>query len=105
MTTFALKQGDTSPTLSYELLPTTVDLTGATVVFNMARRGVTVLDRAAAVVTTATGTPTVSYEWQAGDSSLEGIHLAEFEVTYSNGSVETFPNGDYIYIKVLPDLG
>jgi hypothetical protein len=105
MTPFTIKTGDTSPTLSYALIPTSVNLTGATVVFNMARRGVTLLDRAAATVTTATVTPTVEYTWLAGDTALEGLHLAEFEVTFASGAVETFPNGDYIQIKILDDLG
>jgi len=105
MTPFTMKLGDTSPALSYALIPTSVDLTGASVVFNMDRRGVTVLNRAAATVVTETVTPTVSYEWSAGDTDLEGIHLAEFEVTYSNGTIETFPSGDYIHIKILDDLG
>ena len=99
-----MKTGDTSPSLSYALIPTSVDLTGASVVFSMARRGVTIIDRAAANVTTVTVTPTVEYEWQAGDTDLEGLALAEFEVTFSNGTIETFPNGDYIYIKLNEDL-
>lgn len=105
MTPFTMKLGDTSPVLSYAITPTSVDLTGATVVFNMARRGVTILNRAAATVTTATGTPTVAYTWAAGDTDLEGLHLAEFEVTFASGAIETFPNGDYIKIKIIDDLG
>ena len=105
MTPFTMKLGDTSPVLSYVITPTSVDLTGATVVFNMARRGVTILNRAAATVTTATGTPTVAYTWAAGDTDLEGLHLAEFEVTFASGAIETFPTGDYIKIKIIDDLG
>jgi len=105
MTPFTIKRGDTSPALSYALTPTSVDLTGATVVFNMSRRGVTILDRQAAVVTTATVTPTVSYEWVAGNTDNIGLHLAEFEVTFSNGDIETFPNSDFIQIVVTDDLG
>jgi hypothetical protein len=68
METFYIKRNDTSPAIRYALDPATVDLTGATVRFQMrARNGAMVLDAAAAIVT-ATGTPTVQYGWQPLDT-------------------------------------
>ena len=34
-----------------------------------------------------------------------GIFDAEFEVTFSDGRVETYPNDDYLKIHILEDLG
>ena len=107
METFYIKRGDTSPAIRYALSPTTVVLTGATVRFQMrarrSRGGATVID-AAAVVVTATGTPTVEYQWQAGETANAGIFEAEFRVTYADGKVETFPNDEFISVKISEDV-
>lgn len=104
MATFYIKRGDTGPALRYDLLPSTVDLTGASVVFNM--RGA--VDRAPVRIVTASP-PVVEYEWQAGDTATTGLRPAEFEVTYPGGLVETFPTGDSIEnalnVYVIGDLG
>jgi len=42
----------------------------------------------------------VSYTWQAGDSDEPGMYNASWEVTYNDGSVETFPNPGYIKVRV-----
>lgn len=111
MPSFNLKEGDTSPAISYTLSPATVELTGATVVFNMTdMNGNPVVTRASATVTdvgdgTASGTPTVEYNWASADTDTSGVYLAEFEVTYADSSVETFPNSDNITIVITEDLG
>ena len=106
MRSFHIKQGDTSPSLVYALSPTSVVLSGATVVFNMRNRstGVVAVSRAAAVIVTATGTPTVRYDWAAGDTATAGTYDGEFEVTYSDLSVETFPNASNITIVIAGDI-
>lgn len=100
MATFTIKRGDTGPTLRYALQPTTVDLAGATVAFNMQGK----LVRAPARIVTASP-PVVEYAWQAGDTDEAGRKAAEFEVRYANGAVETFPGADYLIISIVPDLG
>jgi hypothetical protein len=103
--TFYLKKGDTSPSLIYALDPASVVLTGATVRFNMRLSGgATKVSRAAAVIVTATGTPTVQYNWQAADTDAAGFYEAEFEVTYAGGAVETFPNSDFIRVQITGDI-
>jgi hypothetical protein len=32
------------------------------------------------------------------------MYSAEFEVTYSDGSIETFPNSDYIRVEIIDDI-
>ncbi len=103
--TFFIKKGDTSPSLVYALAPTTVDLTGATVRFSMRTRAGTVeINRAAALVVTPTGTPTVRYDWQTGDTDTPGFFDAEFEVAYSGGAVETFPNLGFLGVYIDGDI-
>jgi hypothetical protein len=107
MSTFYIKTGDTSPAIRYALDPASVVLIGATVRFHMRQRrsrgGATVKD-ATAVVVTATGTPTVEYQWDTADTANAGTFEAEFEITYSNGKIETFPNDGFISVKVSEDI-
>jgi hypothetical protein len=104
MNGFTIKRGDTAPAIRYALEPATVDLTGATVRFQMrARNGSVILDVGALVVT-ATGTPTVEYSWQAGDTATAGLYEAEFRVTYADGKIETFPNGGFIRVGINQDV-
>jgi hypothetical protein len=104
--THHLKRGDTSPSLLYALDPTSVVLTGATVRFNMKHRdtGVVKISRAAAVIVTETGTPTVRYDWQPADVDTAAFYDAEFEVTYAGGAVETFPNDSFIIVRIGVDI-
>jgi len=105
MTAFYIKRNDTSPSLLYALTPLTVDLTGAAVVFNMRNEsGTVVISREAAVVVTATGTPTVRYDWQAGDTDTAGAYRFEFEVTYADDTVETFPNYSFGDVTISEDI-
>lgn len=102
---FNLKRGDTSAGLRYTLLPSPISLAGATVVFSMRLRGLTVpkIARAAAVIEDAAN-GVVRYDWQAGDTDTPGLYEAEFEVTYADGAVETFPNSDWIIIRIEGDI-
>lgn len=104
---FYLKAGDTSPALRATLQNpdgTAVDLTGATVVFNMRSSGNTVLISrvACSIVTAASGI--VQYDWQAGDTDTVGQHLGEFEVTFADSTVETFPNDGYIRVIIARQI-
>ena len=104
MDSFTIKRGDTSPAIRYALEPATVVLTGATVRFQMRARNGAVLMDVAALVVTATGTPTVEYSWQAGDTATAGLYEAEFRVTYADGKIETFPNDGFILVRVNEDV-
>lgn len=102
--TFYIKRGDTSPAIRFALEPASVILTGATVRFQMrARNGALIMDAAASIVT-PTGTPTVQYAWQAGDTATAGLYEAEFRVTYADAKVETFPNAGFIPVRISEDV-
>ena len=104
---FYLKTGDTSPEFQVTLKDAdgdAVDLTGATVVFNMNDEdGNQVVDRGACTLVTA-ASGIVKYSWQAADTDEAGYFEAEFEVTYTDSSVETFPNRGYLAVHISADL-
>lgn len=103
---FRIKRNDTSPSLTYHLRPSSVDISGATVVFNMSNKaGNVAVLRAPVAIVKASGGAVVRYDWQAGDTATAGEYLAEFEVTYADGAVETFPNDDYLIVPIKKDLG
>ena len=75
-----------------------VDLTGATVRFHMGD----VID-APAIIVNATG-GVVRYDWATGDTDVAGSYRAEFEVTFVDGRIETFPNDTSIGVIIREDL-
>lgn len=89
-----------------------MDLTGATVRFVMKPENGTVLtvDGTADIDSDPT-TGIVSYSWVApvgetpGDTDTDGEYEAEFEVTFADDSIQTFPNSRYLRVKVLRQLG
>lgn len=103
---FVLKRNDTSSALLYAITPASVSLVGATVVFNMRDKSTktAVISRSAAVVYISTVNPTVRYNWLPADTDTAGTYEGEFEVTYSDGTIQTYPNTDYIDIKIYEDI-
>lgn len=104
---FYIKQNDTVPSLRAALengSGDAVDLTGATCQFHMRPLGSTTItvDASAQIVTEATGI--VQYNWIAADTDTVGSYQAEFEVTYSDGTIETFPNNGYIRVEITDDI-
>lgn len=106
---FVIKRNDTSPTMQATLYnpdETAVNLTGATVRFHMKTqdRNTIIVDQPAIIALAAGGV--VAYEWQVGDTANNGSYFAEWEVTYADGKIETFPNDedDDIVVKIGRDL-
>lgn len=106
---FTIKQFDTSPSIGMNLQTadgTAVDITNALEVrFHMRTRGETptvVIDARAQVVDAVEGQ--VKYDWLRSDTAEPGRYEAEVEVTYTDGSVETFPNGGYETITIIDDV-
>jgi hypothetical protein len=106
MMAFSIKQNDTSPALQATLQDyagSPINLLGASVRFHMkSLEGAVVVDAPMTVTNAAGGT--VQYNWQAADTDTAGTYYAEFEVTYSDLSIETFPNTDNIAIVITPEL-
>lgn len=101
--TFVIKQGDTSPSLRY-LLPDAVSLAGAQVRFQMRKiDSDTVLD-VPADIENVFEPAIVAHLWASGQTDAPGRYQAEFEITYSDGSVETFPNRGFITVIIPEDV-
>ena len=107
MADFFIKQNDTTPILQATLKDAdgnAVDLTGATVRFHMADAAFnSKVDAAGTVHDAPNGV--VRYEWQADDTDTAGEFIAEWEVTYADNEVESFPSEYYLEIKVGQELG
>jgi 5-hydroxyisourate hydrolase-like protein (transthyretin family) len=105
--TFYIKQNDTSPAMLATLQNasgTAIDLTGASVRFHMrtVNGSASVVSAAATIVTAASGI--VRYSWAAGDTATVGTYQAEFQVTYADATIETFPNDSYISVQIVDDI-
>jgi transcriptional/translational regulatory protein YebC/TACO1 len=100
-----LKKNDTKDnikaTLSNESGP--VELTGATVRFLMSKRGTIKVDRQAQIQDAVNGVVWMVFE--QGDTNETGLFQAEFEVTFPDARIETFPNDSFILIDIINDLG
>jgi hypothetical protein len=104
---YTIKQGDTLPLLQATLTDSNgaVNLSGAASVrFRMvsADTGAVTVDALAQIADPLNGI--VSYAWTPSDTSTAGEYLAEFLVTFGNGTVEHFPNDSYLWIRVVRAL-
>jgi len=106
MTDYSVKAGDAGTEIAATLKDSAgaVDLTGATVAFAMAdaQFRAAKVNAPASVVDAAAGK--VSYQWQPGDLDTAGSYVAEFEVSFADGSVATFPSSGYVHIRIVEDL-
>lgn len=105
--TFYVKQNDTSPAMLATLQDAdgnAIDITGSSVRFHMRAIGSpqTIVDASATIVTADAGL--VRYDWDAADTDTIGSYQAEFEVTYADASIETFPNDGYIRVEITDDI-
>jgi len=109
---FHIKQNDTSPAIETQLEDESnnaKDITG----FNEIEFHMKLPASSSAKVdaNTSTGVSAtdaangkVKYEWSSGDTDTAGRYHAEWQVTYSDGTIETFPNSDYIEVRILEEL-
>ena len=103
---FYIKQNDTSPSILAELKDannTPVNITSATAkIFVKAIDGTLKIDQSVQIINAALGT--VRYDWQTGDTDTVGTYSVEFQVTYTDGSIETFPNTGSLALVVTKEL-
>lgn len=104
MQRFWIKQGDTQLPITATLED--ADLSGASVRFIMRDAvGIAVRLDETATITNDTDPATVEYEWQNGETDVEGEFIAEFEVTFIDGSKMTYPNDGHIAVIIQRQLG
>jgi hypothetical protein len=103
---FYVKQGDTRSPYVRTLEDgdgNPVNISGATVAYRMQPLGgIQTISGPATILNAPQGQ--VSYSWQAADTDTAGIYFAEWEVTFSGGAVQTFPNGGYDLVHIGPEL-
>lgn len=109
MSVYTIKSGDFGFLIRAELsdeagIP---NLAGATVRFKMrpapeSDSPADPINIVADIVDSAKGI--VSYLWQDGDTDIPGVYRSEWEVTFADGGVETFPSDDYNSVVIRADL-
>ena len=103
---FNIKQNDTSPSLGATLKDaqlTPINLVGSTVKFHMkSSDGVVKVNQSMVVTDAINGV--VQYNWVTGDTDTVGTYYIEFQVTYSDSSIETFPNNGSLIVSVVKEL-
>ena len=107
---FVIKKGDLLPVITATLKDANgaaVSLTG-TAKFIMRRVGATAakVNAAAAIDGDQVNNKgKVSYTWAGTDTDTAGVYEAEWEVTFTGGKKQTFPNPEYLVIRITDDLG
>ncbi len=104
---FYIKQNDTAPIILVSLKDgndAVVSLTGASAIFKMRPVGQSTVKTNAAAIIHNADSGQVRYEWVAADTDTIGSYEAEFQVTFSDGKIETFPNSDFIRITITDDI-
>lgn len=103
---FTIKQSDTSPSLQATLQDANgnpINISYSTVRIHMKQvGGSVVIDQPMTIVDEEVGI--VRYDWQSGDTDTPGTYYVEFEVTYQDLSVETFPNNTNETVLIIPQL-
>lgn len=106
-----MKRGDTAPPLGQTLVGTdrvAEDLTGyQEVSFYMRDSDKNVVisdDTSGQVSVDDAANGKVSYSWQSGDTDQVGYYEAEWEVVFSDTTVQSYPNDDYIVIEFFEDI-
>lgn len=111
---FSIKTGDTGSRIQSILENsggTAVDILGASVIFKMGPYSGGTLIIAGTAVIDQVGAGTVDgsrgqvhYNWPTGGVVTADWYRAEFEVTFTSGTVQSFPNDGYVTIAVTRDL-
>lgn len=106
---FTIKKGDTRPAIQATLSSAPTDVL-TSVVFNMKTKdGTAVVTRGSGTIVqqpSSTLAAVVKYQWQSADTATAGSgYQGEFEVTYDDSRVETYPNNRNLDILITEDLG
>lgn len=104
--TIYIKQNDVLPIVAATLYDGAgpVNLSSATVTFVMKNptTGAVVVNAACAIVSAVAGT--VTYTWISADTATAASYNAEFQVVFSGGAKETFPDDGYLRVVITAAL-
>lgn len=103
-----VKRGDTRPYFSVTLIDGAGDEvtlgSGDVVRFSMRESSNQSVTVSRALANFEAGTGDVEYRWQAGDTDMTGEYECEWEVTYADGTIQTFPAYDYDLVYITGDI-
>jgi len=105
---YSIRQGD-APEIS-DFLDGNLAVDGASVTFSMkpvVARGATTVDSQPATIHEydgERGVTEVSYTLEIADTAESGDYIAEFEATYDDGEVLSFPRGRYYFISIEDEV-
>lgn len=104
-----IKQNDTAPALEgicKDGKGVPVDLTAATVVFNMrlAPAGAVKITTGAMAAVGNAVLGRQKYSWSASDTDTAGLYEGEVQATFNDGRVRTFPPKGYFTIDITDDI-
>jgi hypothetical protein len=109
--TFEIKRGDTAPTFDKRLREENgepVNLTDFQEVdFHMRDDNyntIVTADTSNSVSVTLSSSGDVEYAWQSGDTDTLGSYKAEFVVTFSDGTTQSFPRRGMYSIEITEDI-
>ena len=112
---FTLKRGDTASRLQATLENsggTPVTIESATVLLKLAPisggsltvAGTAVIDQVGSGTSVGGSMGQVHYNWATVDTATAGLYVGEWEVTFTGGTVQTFPNTDPFLVHIVSDL-
>jgi hypothetical protein len=108
MTVYYVKQGDTAPVATATLLDPSgdaVSLSGATVRFHMKDATTVIVDAAATPdADQVTNKGKVTYQWLTANTTTAGTFRAEWQVTFADATIQTFPNYGYDTVQIESQL-
>lgn len=102
---FIIKRNDVGYQLNYQLTNddgSFPDLTGASVQFNVGDNVSLIISNPAIIVTPSSAD--VSYTFTNKDTLVSGNYIAEFQVTFPNGNILTYPRSGYIVVNIQANV-
>lgn len=110
MADFSLKQNDTWPPLEATLTDQDgpIDLSaalGVRLLLKGQRRTSPAIVAGLCTILDPKTDGNVVYNWVPADTAVADLFNAEFEITWSDGSVQSVPNDRYFFVDIKPDLG
>jgi hypothetical protein len=108
MTVYYVKQGDTAPVATATLLDPSgaaVSLSGAVVRFHMSNATTVIVDALATVdADQVLNKGKVTYQWLTANTATAGTFRAEWQVTFADATIQTFPNFGYDTVQIETQL-
>jgi hypothetical protein len=97
-----MKRGDTAPNLVLNLTDgsTPVDLSAAAEIRVVIRFGAKLISRSV----DGSSNGQIVMRWQDGDLDQSGVYTGEVEVTWSDGTIQTWPAQGNFFVTVRDDI-